>query len=117
MDTTYFNDTTNGTVNDSVIMPDACSLALEILEDPQIAILPSSDIVKQEAIETCELACGGSCPSAAEQERALCQFNLTLKIVAITSLLKGDAVNAHPLDDFHHSKIVLSLIQSAVQTL
>ena len=76
MDTTYFNDTTNGTTNDSVIIEDAaimddaaCNLALEILEAPQVAILPSSDVVKQEAIETCELACGGSCPSAAEQER------------------------------------------------
>ena len=76
MDTNYFNDTTNGTTNDSVIIEDAaimddaaCNLALEILEAPQVAILPSSDVVKQEAIETCELACGGSCPSAAEQER------------------------------------------------
>ena len=76
MDTTYFNDTTNGTTNDSVIIEDAaimddaaCNLALEILEAPQVAILPSSDVVKKEAIETCELACGGSCPSAAEQER------------------------------------------------
>ena len=76
MDTNYFNDTTNGTTNDSVIIEDAaimddaaCNLALEILEAPQVAILPSSDVVKQEAIETCELACGGSCSSAAEQER------------------------------------------------
>ena len=70
MDTTYFNDTTNGTTNDTEIIEDAaCNLALEILEAPLIANLPSSDVVKQEAIETCELACGGSCPSAAEQDR------------------------------------------------
>ena len=76
MDISYSNDTTNGTTNDSGIIEDAaimedaaCNLALEILEAPQIAILPSTDVVKQEAIETCELACGGPCPSAAEQDR------------------------------------------------
>ena len=65
------NDITNDTINDSGIMEEACNFAVEILEAPHVASLPASDVSKQELIETCELACGGSCPvgSAAEQDR------------------------------------------------
>ena len=51
------------------IMEAACNLAVEALEVPQVASLPASDASKQQLVEACELACGGSCPSAAEQER------------------------------------------------
>ena len=51
-------------------MEGACSLAVEILEAPEIDSLPSSDTSKQELIALCEQACGRSCPSAAEQDRA-----------------------------------------------
>ena len=65
------NDTNNDTINDGGIMEEACNFAVEILEAPHVASLPASDVSKQELIETCELACGGSCPvgSAAEQDR------------------------------------------------
>ena len=73
MATSNFNGTTNDTTNDtsSGIMEEACNFAVEILEAPHVASLPASDVSKQELIETCELACGGSCPvgSAAEQDR------------------------------------------------
>ena len=69
--TSNSNGTINDTINDSGIMQEACNLAVEILEAPHVASLPASDVSKQELIETCELACGGSCPvgSAAEQDR------------------------------------------------
>ena len=51
-------------------MEAACSLAVEILKAPEVASLPSSDTSKQELVALCEQACGGSCPSAAEQDRA-----------------------------------------------
>ena len=55
---------------DTDSMEAACSLAVEILEAPEVDSLPASDTSKQELIALCEQACGGSCPSAAEQDRA-----------------------------------------------
>ena len=53
-----------------------CNLAVDALK--QVASLAASDTSKQQLVDACELACGGSCPSevvqnnspsAAEQER------------------------------------------------
>ena len=56
-----------------------CQLAVDALEVPQVASLPESDDAKQQLVSACELACGGSCPSAAEQDRTHDQYYLTSK--------------------------------------
>ena len=53
----------------SGLMEQACNLAVDALKVPQVASLPASDATKQQLVEACELACGASCPSAAEQDR------------------------------------------------
>ena len=49
------------------IMEATCNLAVEALQT--VASLAESDASKQQLVAACELACGGSCPSAAEQDR------------------------------------------------
>jgi len=49
------------------IMEVTCNLAVEALQ--HVSSLAASDASKQQLVEACELACGGSCPSAAEQDR------------------------------------------------
>ena len=56
------------------IMKASCDLAVDALKTPEIAALDASDANKQSLVDACELACGGSCPSAAEQDRAICLF-------------------------------------------
>ena len=79
---------------------DALCKILDALKVPQVVSLQESDASKQQlpsaldsyvvklgmrtvnlgmAVSACELACGGSCPSAAEQDRALDQSYLTWK--------------------------------------
>lgn len=75
MDTTFsYTSTYSSESMDSTIHTDsmeaACLLAVEILEAPEVDSLPASDTSKQELVALCEQACGGSCPSAAEQDRA-----------------------------------------------
>ena len=75
MDTTFsYTSTYSSESMDSTIHTDsmkaACSLAVEILKAPEVDSLPASDTSKQELVALCEQACGGSCPSAAEQDRA-----------------------------------------------
>ena len=55
------------------IMEATCNLAVEALK--QSASLAESDASKQQLVEACELACGGSCPSAAEQDRVYLVFS------------------------------------------
>ena len=49
-------------------MEAACIIALEILKAPEVDSLPANDTSKQELVALCDQACGGSCPSAAEQD-------------------------------------------------
>ena len=57
-------------------MDDPCKFAVDALKIPEVASLPASDASKQLLVDACELACGGSCPSAAEQDRAICLFTV-----------------------------------------
>ena len=59
----------------------ACNLAVETLKSPEVASLAASDASKQQLVEACELACGGSCPSAAEQDRAICLFSFISRVL------------------------------------
>ena len=63
------------------IMKASCDLAVDALKTPEIAALDASDANKQSLVDACELACGGSCPSAAEQDRVICLFSLTSRVL------------------------------------
>ena len=48
-------------------MDELCKIAVDALKVPEVAALAASDATKQSLVDACDLACGGSCPSAAEQ--------------------------------------------------
>jgi len=47
-------------------------------------------------------------PSTAEQDRAFNQLTRTKNNSSDFESFEDDATNAHPLGDFHHSKIILN---------
>ena len=61
-------------------MDDICKIAVDALNIPEVASLDASDASKQQLVEACELACGGYCPSAAEQDRAICLFSFISRV-------------------------------------
>ena len=62
-------------------MDDVCKIAVDALKIPEVASLAASDASKQRLVEACELACGGSCPSAAEQDTAICLFSFISSVL------------------------------------
>ena len=62
-------------------MDSLCKVAVDALKVPEVAALAASDATMQSLVDACELACGGSCPSAAEQDRAICLFSFISRVV------------------------------------
>ena len=62
-------------------MDSLCKVAVDALKVPEVAALAASDATKQSLVDACELACGGSCPSAAEQDRAICLFSFISRVL------------------------------------
>ena len=53
-------------------------------------------------------------PSTAEQDRALNQLTTTKNNSSVFESFEDDAINAHPLGDFHHSKIILIFLPGRI---
>ena len=103
----------------------SCDFAIEALEMPGVESTAWYQFLvsKSQACEACPSIAEQldvpfaaeelNVPSKAEQDRALNQLTRTINNSSDFESFEDDAINAHPLGDFHPSKIILNFFARA----
>ena len=95
----------------------SCDYAIEALEMPEVESTPWYQFLVSKS-QACEAAPSVAeqlnVPSKAEQDRALNQLTRTINNSSDFESFEDDAINAHPLGDFHHSKIILNFMPGRI---
>ena len=104
----------------------SCDYAIEALEMPEVESTPWYQFLvsKSQACEACPSIAEQldvpfaaeelNVPSKAEQDRALNQLTRTINNSSDFESFEDDAINVHPLGDFHPSKIILIFLPGRI---